>query len=122
MRKTPEPEPKAQPQRRDILRRAGHSFTFDEESVLAKANQNLSYTKSGMTLKNMPKFDALKRYGVSDDVEQQPWKLEIKRLIATSKSEEEEKTSCLTARRFWAVLVLKATLIYRVWQTRSFAI
>ena len=55
---------------------------------MKRATEHEEYSKGGMRLTGLPKFDDLKNYGISTKTEKHLWTLEIRRLAADAASED----------------------------------
>ncbi|KAH6865259.1 hypothetical protein BKA58DRAFT_472387 [Alternaria rosae] len=76
------------PSKRGTLCRDGHVFTFKESDIMTRATEYEKYSKGGISLTGLPKFDDLKNYGISSATEKHLWLLEIRRLRADAASED----------------------------------
>jgi hypothetical protein len=74
--------------KRGYLPRASHIFKFNEDDIMKRATEHEKYSKGGISLTGLPKFDDLKNYGISEKAEKHLWGLEIRRLIADAESSE----------------------------------
>ncbi|KAI4644515.1 hypothetical protein J4E93_006420 [Alternaria ventricosa] len=55
---------------------------------MKRATEHEKYSKGGMRLTGLPKFDDLKNYGISTNTEKHLWTLEIRRLTVDAASED----------------------------------
>ena len=67
--------------RRDIKPRKGHIFDLKESEIFEVTQHHVEYTYSGTTLKGLAKFDNTRDYGITEDLEKELLKLEVKQLL-----------------------------------------